>query len=234
MFDNDSVLKKRRVMLTKRRIMLEKDRCAPRRFATEKGIFLTFDDGPDERYTPQILDVLGKFRVKATFFVVGKKAKKHSDIVWRIFKEGHDIGNHTYSHPVSPIFRYKSIEKEIRATDKIIKKITGENPYLFRPTWGSWDIHSKRMENISKRLGHYSIRWSISSIDWLGVRKIIRHQILNKGVNSRKIVLFHDGAEKSPFSKRNATVDLLPEILDTAKSRNIFPLKLSSFIPKVK
>lgn len=196
-------------------------------------VFLTFDDGPHKKYTPKILDILKLFDVKACFFLVGRRAKKNPDIVMRIFEEGHDIGNHTYSHPVNPIFNYKNIIEEIKSSEEIIKEITGCKTYLFRSPGFSWKTNSKEMMNVAKRLGYFSINWSISSMDWLGIKKIIRHKILNKNINCGDILLFHDGVEKAPIAKRRATIDLLPDVLYSLKNRGLSPVRISNmFRPK--
>jgi len=224
-------LKEYSVMLAKQRILRRK---VNRQKPAAKCVFLTFDDGPDKRFTPTILDHLKRFNAKATFFVVGRRARKHPDIVRRIIDEGHDIGNHTLSHPVSPILKHKVIENEIKAAGDIIHQIIGEKPKLFRPTWLSWDLHAQKMQHIARELGYYSLRWSISSMDWLGMKKVIKHKILKAKINSREVLLFHDGSEKSFFSNRKATVDVLPDILETFKRKSINLLKLSGFIPNIK
>ncbi len=180
---------------------------------TKKRIALTFDDGPHAKYTPKILDILKNFDTKATFFLVGRRARQNPGIVKRIFKEGHDIGNHTYSHPVSPIAKKEHIEKEIRLTGKIIKRIVGAAPKLFRPTLLKCDIHSKKMKKTAEKLGCVSIRWSKSSADWLGVPKLIEHKVLKNDKLDTEVLLFHDGTEKSVVRSRQATVRTLPKIL---------------------
>lgn len=199
---------------------------------TEIGVSLTFDDGPDERYTPKVLNILKRFQVKASFFLVGKRVERYPDIVRRILEEGHDIGNHTYSHPMSPIFDYKVIEREIKSTDRIIEKVIGRKPKLFRPTWSPWHVNHKKMFNIAKRLGCHSVGWSVSSVDWLGIKGIIKHKILNRKINQGEVFLFHDGAEKSVFPKREATVTMLSEILQALYRRNIRPFRLSELLKR--
>jgi len=224
-------LKECSVILAGQRVLRQK---AHDQKTAAKRVFLTFDDGPDERFTPKILDHLNRFKAKATFFVVGKRARQYPAIVKRIVDEGHDIGNHTFSHPVSPILKHKVIEKEIKATEYMIRQITGKRPKLFRPTWLSWDLHARKMNQVARELGYYSLRWSISSMDWLGMKKVIKHKIFKAKINSREVLLFHDGSEKSFFPDRKATVDVLPDILETFKRKSINPLKLSGFIPSIK
>lgn len=196
----------------------------------KKHISLTFDDGPDKNYTPKVLNILKRYKIKATFFLVGKKARKNPNIVMRIFEEDHDIGNHTYSHPVSPIFNFSIIGKEIELATAAIKKITGQKPFLFRPTWAPWDMNSKKMSDVATNLNYLPVKWSISAMDWLGIKKVIRYKILNSHTKHGDVLLLHDGAEKSPFLKRKATVDLLPEILESLKNKNCSPLKLSELL----
>lgn len=196
----------------------------------KRQISLTFDDGPDRQYTPKILDLLKRFEVKATFFLVGKKVRKNPDIVMRIFKDGHDIGNHTYNHPISPVFKHRVMEREIKLAGDAIKRITGERPFLFRPTWSPWDINAKKMLNMAGNLGYFPVRWSISSMDWLGIRKVVKYKILARDIREAEILLLHDGAEKSPFLERKTTVELLPEILFALKSKNFLPVKLTELL----
>ena len=100
---NNLLLKKNSVTFSRGKIFSQKT-IGQRPLA--KPVFLTFDDGPDKRFTPKILDQLKRFNAKATFFVVGKRVRQYPAIVKRIVDEGHDIGNHTFNHPVSPILKY--------------------------------------------------------------------------------------------------------------------------------
>lgn len=223
--------KKQKIVLPRHRIFTEKNISFARSAGEKRNyVSLTFDDGPNRRYTPKILDILKEFDIKATFFIVGKNAKKNPFILRRILDEGHDIGNHTYSHPVSPVIKSGLIEKEIKITEKIIKNIAGCKPYLFRPTWGPWDMNSRKMLETTERLGYLPVRWSISSMDWLGIKKVIKYKVLCRRIRHGDIFLFHDGIERSPVSKRESTVESLPKILHTLKSRSIFPLRLSRLL----
>lgn len=194
------------------------------------GVCLTFDDGPDASYTPKILDILGAFSVKACFFVVGKRVQENPEIVMRIHNEGHDIGNHTFTHPVTPALDHRKIEKEIRVTDKAVRRVIGRNPRLFRPTWCTWNIHASRMLRAALDLGHFPIRWSVSSLDWLGHKSIIRGALCRRGIKDGDIFLFHDGSEKALVKKREATVSLLPAVLRTSLEKGFIFRKLSDHL----
>jgi len=193
----------------------------------QKHVSITFDDGPTREYTPRILNVLKSFRAKATFFVVGKNARENPDIIQRIVREGHDLGNHTYSHFISTVFKKKVIEEEIRLTEKIIKEITGQRPSFFRSPCWAWDVNAEKVVDVAKNLGYCPVKWSISSVDWLGVRKIIKYKIFGKTINHREIFLFHDGAETCPVTTREATVELLPDVLNMLNEKQMSPVRLS-------
>jgi len=102
----------------------------------EKALAITFDDGPDPRYTPQLLDILRQTHTPATFFVVGEKASKYPWIIQREWNEGHEIGNHTYTHPHIALVSPFRAELELNATQRIIESLTGHMTLLFRPPYG--------------------------------------------------------------------------------------------------
>jgi peptidoglycan/xylan/chitin deacetylase (PgdA/CDA1 family) len=101
----------------------------------QKIVYLTFDDGPNEPYTSQIVDFLNSKDIKATFFVVGNCALRHPEVLKKIHKTGHTIGNHTKSHKFINYFKTPSMKREITENQEIIKNIIGVEPKLFRPPW---------------------------------------------------------------------------------------------------
>ena len=199
-----------------------------------KRVFLTFDDGPNEIYTPRILDILKVYNIKATFFLVGRNAEKYPHIVERIYVEGHDIGNHTYSHPISPLLsrcKKEFVREEIFKTNKVIKDITGSSPRLFRPTLAPWDLSIKKLLKQAEKLGHLSIGWSYSMLDWMGSSLIVRKKIKkNHDRTGGDIILLHDGAEKTISKKREATICLLPDIIREFKSHLFQPEPLTKIL----
>ncbi len=197
-----------------------------------KRISLTFDDGPDRLYTPKILDILRDFNIKATFFVVGKNAQNNPDIITRINKEGHDIGNHTFRHPVSPLLlrRKNFIREEILKTNRILNKILGKIPLFFRPPLARWDASSKDLISQARKFGHVSVGWSCSSVDWIGSRKIIANKILKNPKKDGDIILLHDGAEKTFIKKRSATVEMLPAIIKDLQEKSFQMLSLTKLL----
>jgi peptidoglycan/xylan/chitin deacetylase (PgdA/CDA1 family) len=149
-------------------------------------IYLTFDDGPNE-YTLKNLETLKKFGLKAIFFVVGKNCHKYPKILKEIVKEGHSIGNHSFSHSIRFFFDFK---REIEKTREIIKKITGIETKIFRPPYGflpPW-LKNYLLEN-----GYEILLWDVDSKDWKG--KI--DQKIFKKIKPNSILLFHDCLETS-------------------------------------
>ncbi|KIA98073.1 polysaccharide deacetylase [Flavobacterium sp. KMS] len=161
---------------------------------TRKKIALTFDDGPSET-TLEILDVLKKYDVKATFFCIGKNIEKHPEIIERILSEGHLVGNHSYSHSdFFDFYNAKKILEELRKTDALLEKFTSKKIQFFRPPYGVTTPSIRRALKISK---HKVIGWNIRSLDG-GIKdqEIIYNRII-KRVSPGGIVLLHDTAKHS-------------------------------------
>lgn len=158
----------------------------------KKVIALTFDDGPDNRFTPQVLDVLKKYDVKATFFLLGTRVQKYPDMAKRIDNEGHVIGNHTFWHPELPKTGVENMEWEIKKNEKELKAVTSNVTDLFRAPYGAMN------DDLVKKLGEMDYRgvgWSVDSEDWKGLSsKEIKQNILNH-VHPGAIVLMHSAGD---------------------------------------
>ena len=177
-----------------------------------REIALTFDDGPSVPFTGQILDVLREKHVKATFFICGASAERYPELVRRIRAEGHEIGNHTYTHPYLYLQRRETIAAEIDRTQDILQKITGERPSLFRPPFG---VRWFSLGSLLRERGMTMVLWSIRTgeDEWAagGVAKATLAKI-----HGGAIIVMHDGFEaKAPsLIDRAATVAALPDIID--------------------
>ncbi|MGG0656277.1 polysaccharide deacetylase family protein [Rummeliibacillus pycnus] len=157
----------------------------------EKGMALTFDDGPNAEYTPQLLDLFKKYDVKATFFVVGSNVKKHPEIIKRMAKDGHTVGIHHYDHISSWIMSPFRLKKQLEMTEKVITECTGEKVSFYRPPWGHFNVFTLA---VSKR--YNKIMWSNIFGDWK-VEKA-KHGLLNELRNSLKegaIFVLHDNGD---------------------------------------
>ena len=156
----------------------------------EKLLALTFDDGPDEKFTPQILDILKKYDIKATFYVIGEKVQYNKKIIKREFEEGHEIGNHTYTHINVSKNGYNKIKKEILDTQSEVKSVIGIYPKTFRPPYRAI---SKDMCEIIKQEDMNIVLWSyVDARDWEspGVSSIVKS--IENGIKNGCIILLHD------------------------------------------
>ena len=154
-----------------------------------KKIALTFDDGPHPRYTPQILEILDKYSVKATFFVIGINVKNYSKQFEMVLDNGHEIGNHTYSHNILKSMPKNKIEKELIDTETQVNKIREGNMRLLRPPGGLYD---ENLEKIAKDRESKIVLWAVDTLDWAHTSsaKIVKKVL--KNVKDGDIILFHD------------------------------------------
>lgn len=175
-----------------------------------KAVALTFDDGPHPTYTPEILDILEKHSAKATFFVIGQNAEKYPDIVKRAFDEGHEIGNHTYSHPNMNRINSDKVIDEIQKTARTIEDITGKKPILFRSPGGYLD---DGLISTAHKFDCTPVLWSWrqDTRDWAkpSVKQVVKTVLDN--LRDGDIILFHDFNTKS--SPTPAALEIiLPEL----------------------
>ncbi|MDH4618565.1 polysaccharide deacetylase family protein [Brevibacillus sp. AY1] len=178
-----------------------------------KVIALTFDDGPDPRYTTQIAELLKEYNAKATFFVVGSRVKAHPQVVRLLMEQQHELANHTYTHPDVRRISPANLREEVLATQEEIYKHTGLRPHLFRPPGG---VYNESLVHVAKDAGFLVVMWSWhqDTRDWSdpGVKKIT-NKVLNNARNG-DIVLFHDYG-----GNRKQTVDALREIMPELQKR---------------
>ncbi|TCL64724.1 peptidoglycan/xylan/chitin deacetylase (PgdA/CDA1 family) [Hydrogenispora ethanolica] len=180
-------------------------------YTSQKVVALTFDDGPDPRYTPAILKILAEYKIPATFFLVGTNVRRHPELVRAEIAAGHQVGNHTLSHPHLRRLTLPQIEKQIAATDRAIAEAAGVEPLLFRPPY------EELSENIlaASRLARKKIVMSTITVE---------HHVLPtpqqkanrvaKMVFPGAIILAHDGRVN-----RTDTVAALPEIIRALQAK---------------
>ncbi len=190
-----------------------------------KVLALTFDDGPDRTDTAMILDLLQEYDARATFFVVGNCAERFPDLLRREAAEGHEIANHTYSHPYfNKKIPISEMEDQIRKTDRIIYAATGQWPALFRSPGGYYD---ERVVEASKKTNHTFVMWSWhqDTGDWNtpGVHKIVRKVL--KNAKNGDIVLFHDHVHG-----KTQTIEALKRILPELQARGFQFITVSELL----
>ncbi|MEP6901354.1 MAG: polysaccharide deacetylase family protein [Actinomycetota bacterium] len=191
------------------------------------SVALTFDDGPSPD-TEKLLDVLRAAKVKATFFLLGENVEKYPEIARRIAAEGHEIGNHSFSHPIFLFCTASKTRSELAKTQEIIKKVTGVKPKLMRPPCG---VRSRAYFAAAQELGLQTIQWSDTGFDW---KKISSEQIARnilETVQSDSIILLHDG-DCAKINNRLATVTAVPLILKGLEGKNLRVVPLKSLCPQ--
>ncbi|HLR68888.1 polysaccharide deacetylase family protein [Virgibacillus alimentarius] len=180
----------------------------------KKVIALTFDDGPDQRFTPQVLEVLKKHNVKATFFLLGTRVHKYPEMVKRIDREGHIIGNHTYWHPDLTKTGKQNLAWEIEKNEKELKELTNNVTDLFRAPYGA--MNEDLVEKLGE-MGYRGIGWSIDSEDWKSLTpEKIKQNILNY-VHPGAIILMHSAGHWS--QDLSGTAEALDQIIPYLKKK---------------
>lgn len=174
----------------------------------EKLVALTFDDGPDYYYTPLILDILKEKGVPATFFIMGKQAKVLPDLMRRMVREGHGIGNHTMNHPDLRKQWSSKVREEILSTQQVLQNIIGRSPDLFRPPYGAI---TKADQVILNEIGMRNIMWSVDTLDWSGASADQILEIVHRDISPGKIILQHNFQDGRLL---NGTIGALPKIID--------------------
>lgn len=153
-------------------------------------IALTFDDGPHATLTPKLLDLLAAHHMKTTFFVVGQNAADHPDILRRAVRDGHEIGNHSWSHPNLGKMSDEAVRRELQKTDDAIFSAIGKHPTLLRPPYGSITARQKRW--IHDDFGYRIIIWNVDPLDWKRPGPTVVCNRILKETRPGSIVLAHD------------------------------------------
>lgn len=168
-----------------------------------KSVAITFDDGPYAEGTPEILEILHKYNIKAAFFCIGKHVDQHPALLQKIYEQGHLIGNHSYSHhPVFNLFPSKKVHKDLTQANACIEKVIGKKPLLFRPPYG---VTNPMLSSALQKLNLLSIGWSIRSFDTVLTDKDKLLKRVTRNVKPGDIFLFHD--------KCKVTVQILPALI---------------------
>ena len=192
-------------------------------------VALTFDDGPDPTWTPKILDILKEKKAPAAFFVLGSQVQQYPDLLERIAREGHEIGNHTYTHQNLAEAGDEQISLELNATTRLIEAVTGHSTAYFRPPYNSDGTPSQpgeiRALRLARDLGYLTVTQSIDPDDWErpGTEAILSRVKRQRSEGS--IILLHDAG-----GDRSQTVAALPAIIDYLRMRGDKIVPLSEII----
>lgn len=198
-----------------------------KRVPVTSKVALTFDDGPDPVYTPRVLDLLRENSVKATFFVVGKKAEQHPDLIKRMHREGHQLGMHNYVHRSNWLMSPWKIRKGIEETANVIDALTGVRPTYYRPPWGMLTAYEfLRCRDLT------IVLWSIMAEDWKvegGGDKIKTHLAR---VTDGDIILLHDSDETfgAEHGAPENTISALKEVVPILKQNGLRFVRLDELV----
>jgi len=183
-------------------------------------IAMTFDDGPHTQNTPRLLDMLKERHIHATFFFVGQCVADNPEIVKRIVAEGHDIGNHSWSHPQLSKMNDEAVRNELQKTEDAIVAACGQKPKLMRPPYGAFTARQRAWANGT--WGYKIILWDVDPLDWkIRNSEHVKAEILKQTVPG-SIILSHD--------IHKTTVDAMPETLDALLAKGFKFVTVSELI----
>ncbi len=179
---------------------------------------ITFDDGPNPAFTPQVLKLLEKYNAKATFFCIGLHIENHPGLFKNIIKQGHTVGNHTYSHHnMFGFFSSKQVMEELELTNKLVQNITGLKLKLFRPAFG---VTNPRIKKALNALKLQAIGWNKRSLDTTGLSKETILKRASKNIKKGDVILLHDSSEK--------TIWVLEQLLLILQKQNLHAVTVDS------
>jgi peptidoglycan/xylan/chitin deacetylase (PgdA/CDA1 family) len=168
-----------------------------------RQIALTYDDGPNDPHTLQLLEVLAKHDAKATFFLIGRYVRHRPDIAREIVRAGHTVGNHTFTHPLLTFKRDTEIRKELSACREALTEAVGEHANLFRPPFGG---RRPAVLRIARELGLEPVMWNVTGYDWNAPSAAIIEQKVTRQIRGGDVILLHDGGHQQMAADRSQTV----------------------------
>src|SRR5258708_5569328 len=191
------------------------------------AVALTFDDGPSPD-TECILDVLAEHHINATFFMVGREVESFPGIAQRVLAEGHEVGNHSYSHPLYLLKRGSETREQVQRAQDVIVETIGVRPILARPPYG---VRTPAYFGATRALGLQTVQWDVAGFDW---KRITPRQIADNVLRKAQpgsIILLHDGDSAGKQGRKN-TVEALPLIIKGLKERDLPIAPLSQLLPE--
>lgn len=201
------------------------------RVRTDKPLVaLTFDDGPDPVYTGRILEVLAAHGARATFFVTAANAEKHPDVVRAVVAGGHEIANHSTDHRhLLSLLPYKRQYEDIRTAQRIIERVSGRPPRLYRPPMGYKTPDTFRA---AERIGLIICGWDVKGLDTVITNPDRISVLVVSRARRGSVILLHDSGSLEGKSDRSATVRALPRIIAGLAKKGLHPASLSDLMEK--
>ncbi len=180
-----------------------------------RQLALTYDDGPNDRCTPQLLEVLARHNVPATFFVLGRFVEQKSEIVRAVVEAGHTIGNHSWDHPRLIFASNAELRRQIERTQSAVFDACGVTPTLFRPPYGG---RRPGTLNAVRRLGLEPVMWNVTCYDWKATSadKIVAHA--QRQIRGGDVILMHDGDQQAMGADRKHTIEATDRLIARYKA----------------
>ena len=188
-------------------------------FPRHPWIALTFDDGPHASWTPSLLKLLRQEHVPVTFFVVGKMADRYPYLIQEMAQDGHEIANHTYTHPRLTHLDGPEILNELDETRAVIKRLTGRDSILFRPPGGDY---TRKTLRVTSKAGYKMVLWSVLTNDVVGASRAAVWKRISQGADDGGIILLHSGM--------NRTLEMLPDIITLLRTRGYHFVTVSTLL----
>ncbi|NWQ43660.1 polysaccharide deacetylase family protein [Bacillus sp. EB106-08-02-XG196] len=178
----------------------------------QRAVAITFDDGPNPVYTPQVLEIFSEAKGKATFFMIGEQMGKYPEVVKQVADQGHEIGNHTFTHPKLSQLSIQDCLKEIEETEKLIEKMAGRKPVVFRPPY--LDYNQDTVSLLQNKRYPMIGALNLEAQDWEqpGVEHIVRKS--REAVKNGSILIFHDG-----YGDRSQTIEAVRMLVSELTSQ---------------
>jgi len=192
------------------------------RLPDPKHLALTFDDGPNDPHTLNLLDVLAKHGVQATFFLIGKHVAARPEVARRVAAAGHVIGNHTFTHPNLAFCSEQRIRQELSDCKKVLRETIGEHSNLFRPPFGA---RRPAVLQIAREMGMMPVMWSVTCYDWKPTTAERVERNAARQISGGEIILLHDGGHVAFGADRAHTIAATERIIARYKSEEF------SFVP---
>jgi polysaccharide deacetylase family sporulation protein PdaB len=189
----------------------------------EPQVAISFDCAWGDEYSERLLEILDEYNVKATFFMTGQWVEKYPETVKKIVEKGHELGNHSETHPQMSALSKSDCEEELKICHDKVLELTGIEMNLFRPPYGDYN---DTVINAATSLGYYSIQWDVDSLDWkdYGAASIITTICENSHLGNGSIILMHNGAKY--------TTEALPKVLEGLESKGYELVLISELIYK--
>lgn len=201
----------------------------PRAAVTSRQVALTFDDGPDPQVTPAVLEVLDRAGVKATFFCIGWRARKHPELCKQIAARGHSVQNHGDAHSWAfSLFGYRKMRRDVEAAQATLTALAGRAPRFFRPTAG---LRNPFLEPVLVHVGLRLACWTRRAYDTRTPDPATVLERLTRNLGAGDILLLHDGHGARTREGRPVVLEVLPPLLERLAAQKLHPVTLDQAIP---